>query len=300
MTQMANSPEPRSGARVLVTGTSSGIGLAAAEQLARSGAEVIMVSRDGVRGAEARDKVAAIATGRPPRLLSADLSSQASIRDLARHLHDGYDSIDVLINNAGTASRRRELTVDGIEKTFATNHLAPFLLTHLMIDLLVAAPAGRIVATTSESHSNRLDFDNLQGERSYNFFVAYARSKLANILFTYELARRLAGSRVTANCFTPGPTATSFGRGQGGVMGVMSALVHFLGQSAERSARTAVYLATSPEVNKSNGLYFFRGKPARSKPVTNDLAVAARLWTISEQLTNPGPAIGQRLLEAVR
>ena len=248
--------------RVLITGASSGIGLAAAEQLAPGGAEVIMVSRDRARGEAAREKVAAVASGRTPTFCAADLSSQSSIRELAARLHDRFESIDVLINNPGTASRRRELTVDGLEKTFATNHLAPFLLTHLLIDLLLAAPAGRIVTTTSGSHSRRLDFENLQGERGYNFFSAYARSKLANILFTYELARRLAVSRVTANC------ATNFGRGGGGAMGLMSALVHVFGRSAESGARTAVYLATSPEVDTATGLYLFHGKPARSKPIT--------------------------------
>ncbi len=286
--------------RILLTGASSGIGLAAAEQLAAGGAEVIMVSRDPSRGAAARERVAALATGLEPVFLAADLSSQASIRDLSARLHLGIDSIDVLINNAGTGRRRRELTVDGIEMTFATNHLAPFLLTHLVFDLLSAVPAARVVTTTSESHSKRLDFDNLQGERGYNFFSAYARSKLANILFTYELARRLAGSRITANCFTPGPTATNFGRGAGGAMALMSAVVRFIGRSAESGARTAVYLATSPEMDDATGRYFFHGKAARSKPVTYDSEVAARLWSISEQLSRPGREINTESLEAMK
>lgn len=283
--------------RILVTGASSGIGLAIAEQLAIGGVEVMMVSRDPVRGRAARERVAALATGPEPVFLAADLSSQAWIRDLSARLHRAIDSIDVLINNAGTASRRRELTVDGIEKTWATNHLAPFLLTHLVFDLLSAAPAARIITTTSESHSKRLHFHNLQGERAYNFFSAYARSKLANVLFTYELARRLTGSRITANCFTPGPSATNFGRGAGGAMGLMSAVVRFIGRSAESGARTAVYLATSPEMHGATGLYFFHGKAARSKPVTYDPEVAARLWSVSEQLSHPGREINRQSLE---
>jgi NAD(P)-dependent dehydrogenase (short-subunit alcohol dehydrogenase family) len=205
-----------------------------------------MVSRDPVRGEAAAARVAAVATGPGPAYVGADLSSQAAIRDLAGRLHDRYESIDALVNNAGTASRRRELTVDGIEKTFATNHLAPFLLTHLTLDLLRRAPAGRVITTTSESHGRRLDFANLQGERRDSFFSAYARSQLRNVLFTYELARRLAGTSLTANCFTPGPSATSFGGGAGGLVGLMSGLVHFAGRSAEAGAREAVDVLTNP------------------------------------------------------
>ncbi|HEX8863176.1 MAG TPA: SDR family NAD(P)-dependent oxidoreductase [Actinomycetes bacterium] len=278
------------GKTVLVTGASSGIGLAAARHLAGLGAEVIMVSRDPVRGTAAREQVAEAARGPQPVFLAADLSSQQAIRLLARQLHMRFSRLDVLINNAGTACRRRELTVDGIERTLATNHLAPFLLTQLVLDLLLAAPAGRIVTVTSEAHSGTLDFDNLQGERCYRFFGAYARSKLANILFTYELARRLQGSTVTANCFTPGPTATNLGRGAGGLMGVMSGLVHLLaltplGSSADKGALSAVYLAASPEVAAMSGRYFNRLRIARSKPITYDARVAAQLWGVSERLT---------------
>ena len=163
---------------VVITGASSGIGLATSRQLAARGAHVIMVSRDPARGANARDEVASIATGPDPNFLATDLSNQASIRALAVVLHDRIGSIDVLINNAGTASGRRVLTVDGLERTFAVNHLATFLLTQLVLDILVAAPAARVVNTVSETHSGRLDFRNLQGERRYSFFSAYARSRI--------------------------------------------------------------------------------------------------------------------------
>ena len=168
-----------------------------------------MVSRDPVRGATARDEVVSIATGPEPNFLATDLSSQASIRALAFALHDRVGSIDVLINNAGTAAGRRVLTVDGLKRTFAVNHLAPFLLTHLVLGLLVAAPAARVVNTVSETHSGRLDFDNLQGKRRYSSFSAYARSKAANILFTYELARRLEGTAVTTQPSPPGSGASA-------------------------------------------------------------------------------------------
>jgi NAD(P)-dependent dehydrogenase (short-subunit alcohol dehydrogenase family) len=280
---------------VLVTGAGSGIGRAASRRLAELGAEVVMISRDPLRGAAARDEVAAGALGPEPIFIPADLSSQEAVRRLSAELHRRFDRIDVLINNAGTATNRRELTADGLERTLATNHLAPFLLTRLLLDLLEAAPAGRVVNVTSESHSSRLDFANLQGERHYNFFEAYARSKLANVLFTYELARRLQGTRVTANCYTPGPTATNFGRQAGGVMGLMSALVRMLaltplGSSAAEGALPAVYLASAPEVAGLSGAYFERLRRARSKPITYDAAVAARLWSVSEALVaEPAP-----------
>jgi NAD(P)-dependent dehydrogenase (short-subunit alcohol dehydrogenase family) len=298
MNSMTRDPKSVVSRRVLITGASSGIGLAAARQLAASGAEVVMTSRDLARGTAARDQVAALAVGPEPSFLPADLSSLGSIRDLAGRLHDRFDSIDVLVNNAGTASGRRVLTIDGFEKTFAVNHLAPFLLTQLLLDLLMAAPAARVVNTVSETHSGQLDFGNLQGERRYSFFSAYARSKTANILLTYELARRLQGTGVTVNCFTPGPTASDFGRGMGGVVGIMGGLMRLIGRSAEESARTAVHLATAPEMEGVTGQYFFHGKPARSKPITYDHEVAARLWSISDQLTNPSQ-IARQIQEVV-
>jgi NAD(P)-dependent dehydrogenase (short-subunit alcohol dehydrogenase family) len=234
----------------------------------------------------ARDEIASVASGPEPIFLAADLSSMRSIRDLSALLHERSAGIDVLINNAGTASGTRELTADGLEKTFATNHLGPFLLTNLVLDLL--SPAGRVVNTVSETHSGRIEWDNLQGERHYSFFSAYARSKAAEILFTYELARRLRGTRITANCFTPGPTATGFGRGTHGFIRVMSTLVNVIGRRPEVSARTAVYLATSPEMDGVSGRYFFHDRPARSKPVTYDVQIAARLWAVSEALTGAG------------
>src|SRR5579859_1049749 len=196
---------------VLITGANSGVGFATARQLAELGAVVIMVCRDPGRGSAARNAVAQVATGPEPTLLLADLSSQAAVYALSDEVHARFARIDVLLNNAGAIFARRELTADGIEKTFAVNHLAPFLLTNLLLDLVRASPAGRIVTVASESHSGRLDFDNLQGERRYSFLAAYNRSKLGNILFTYELARRLAGTGVTANCLSPGPTMTRFG-----------------------------------------------------------------------------------------
>ena len=196
---------------VVVTGANSGVGFLAAKHLAEAGAEIVMVCRDAGRGEEARARIAESATGPPPELFVADLSSQEEIRDLARDIRFAYDQIDVLLNNAGGVFAKRELNADGIEKTFATNHLAPFLLTNLLLDLVQAAPAGRVVTVATEIDANKLDFANLQGERSYQFFTAYQRSKLSNILFSFELARRLEGTTATFNAVSPGPSETGFG-----------------------------------------------------------------------------------------
>ena len=200
-----------SGKTVLITGATSGLGLATALLLAERGAEVVMVGRDRTRSNFMRTEVAKCAAGNAPILFLADLSSQAEIHRLAERLHGCFSRIDVLINNAAAVFAEREVTPDGLEKTFAVNHLAPFALTHLLLDLLRAAPAGRILTASSEFHSGELDFSNLQGQRQYNWLGAYKRSKLCNILFTYELSRRLAGSTITANCFSPGPTLTRLG-----------------------------------------------------------------------------------------
>jgi NAD(P)-dependent dehydrogenase (short-subunit alcohol dehydrogenase family) len=180
---------------VLVTGANSGVGFAAAAELAAAGAEIAMVCRDRRRGEEAHARIADIARGATPQLLIADLSSQAEIRGLALEIGARFDHIDVLLNNAGGVFARRELTLDGVERTFATNHLAPFLLTNLLLDWVCAAPAGRVVTVATEVYGKNLAFDNLQGEQHYQFFKVYQQSKLANILFAFELARRLRPTR---------------------------------------------------------------------------------------------------------
>lgn len=278
------------GKNVLITGANSGLGFASARALAARGARVIMVCRDERRGIAARDEIARIASGDRPLLLIADLSSQLAIRRLAKEVYARIDRLDVLMNNAGAIFARRELTVDGIEQTFAVNHLAPFLLTHLLLDLLRAAPAGRVVTVVADPFVPGLDFDNLQSEKGHNFLAAYFRSKLANILFTYELARRLEGTNVTANCASPGPTVTHFGENLRGRPALFHVVlkplkrIPFLFYSAERGAETQIYLASSPDVAKLSGRYFFRGREKATKAITHDRELAARLWTISEQL----------------
>ena len=274
------------GKTVLVTGANSGIGYVTARRLAELGAAVLLVCRDAARGAAARDRIAAVASGPAPTLVQADLAAQDQIRTLAEQVRTRFGRLDVLINNAGGVFDRRELTVDGIEQTFAVNHLAPFLLTNLLLSPLRAAPAARVVTVTSEAHSRRFDLDNLQGERHYQFLRAYSVTKTANLLFTYELARRLSGTTVTANAVSPGPSRTGFGDNLSGpralVPAVMKRMPFF--HSAERGADTVVYAATALDLTGVSGRFYQDRRERRSKPITYDIAVAAQLWQTSEEL----------------
>ena len=272
---------------ILITGASSGLGLATAKTLAAGGAALILVCRSSVRAELARREVVAAATGPVPRVLIADLASQTQVRALAARVRAEAPQIDVLINNAGGIFATRELTIDGIERTFALNHLMPFLLTNLLIDQLKAAPSARVVTVASEAYPGRLDFDNLQGERSYHFLLAYMRSKLANILFSYELARRLRGSSVTANCLSPGPTMTRFGNdltGPATLFPLVMKRIPGLFAPVEVGARTSIQLASAPELEGVSGRFFLRGRERRTKPVTYDVNIAERLWRLSEDL----------------
>jgi retinol dehydrogenase 12 len=271
---------------VLVTGANSGVGFEAAKTLAQQGAKIVMVCRDRHRGEQARALLADAASAGAPELMFADLSSQAQVRRLAEVLTGRYERIDVLLNNAGTVFSKRELTVDGIEKTFATNHLAPFLLSNLLLDLVRAAPAGRVVTVSSEIYARKLDFENLQGERSYQFFKAYQRSKLCNVLFAFELARRLSGSGATSNVVSPGPSKTGFGEGMAGAAGVFARTMKRTPRfgSAEKGARTLIYAAAEPELEGVSGRFFYKSKELDTKPVTHDVAIAERLWQLSDEL----------------
>jgi NAD(P)-dependent dehydrogenase (short-subunit alcohol dehydrogenase family) len=277
---------------VLITGANSGLGFATARSLAEAGASIVMVCRNPERGDIARQAIARVATDAEPALLICDLSSQDSIHKLAVEIHARYSRIDVLVNNAGGIFDHRQLSIDGIEKTFATNHLAPFLLTNLLLDLVNAAPAGRIVTVSSESHSASLEFDNLLGERHYNFFGAYNRSKLCNILFTYELTRRLQGTNTTANCLSPGPTVTPFGNNMKGFPALFLKSIKripFLIGPVQKGAETLIYVASSPELAGVSGRFFLRCREARSKRITYDTRAASQLWSLSESLCD-GPS----------
>ena len=275
---------------VVVTGANSGVGFVTAKRLAEAGAETVMVCRDPGRGETARARIAESATGPAPQLFIADLSSQDEIHDAARDINFAHDRIDVLLNNAGSVFNKGERSIDGIEKTFATNHLAPFLLTNLLQDQLLAAPAARVVTVASEIYSSKLDFENLQGERSYNFFKAYQQSKLCNVLFAFELARRLDDTNVTSNVVSPGPSKTGFGANMTGpartFTRIMKATPRF--GTPEKGARTLVYAATAPELEAVTGRFYYKEKELATKPVTHDTEIAAHLWHISDELCGLG------------
>jgi retinol dehydrogenase-14 len=248
---------------------------------------IVLVGRDAAR-AETTAKAIISETGNSAvEYLVADLSSQEQVRGLAAAYRQRHDRLHVLLNNAGGVFAHRTLTVDGLEHTFALNHLAPFLLTNLLLETLQASGPARIVTVASMAHSGvSLDFSNLQHERGgYRAFNVYSQTKLANILFTYELARRLHGSNVTANTLHPGFVASNFGKGDGGVWKAIFTLARPVMINVERGAKTSIYLASSPEVEGISGNYFVKCKPARSSRQSYDEAAQRQLWTISEQLT---------------
>jgi NAD(P)-dependent dehydrogenase (short-subunit alcohol dehydrogenase family) len=276
----------------VITGASSGLGLESAKQLARQAAEVVMIVRDRTRGERARSRVAEVGTGKPPVLMLADLSVQAEVRRVVDEVKDRYGNVDVLINNAGSAFNNRHESADGLEMTWATNHLAPFLLTHLLLPALSAAPDGRVVNVTTEVYSRKLDLDNLQGERKYSWMGAYRTSKLGVVLLTTELARRLKGSRVTVVAVSPGPTKTNFGGGgPSGLLGVVFWVLRHTPalKPADQAAEGIVWAATAPEVADSGALYM-RHKQLTLKGAATDPALAAKVWAISEKQTGTEPA----------
>ena len=271
----------------LVTGATSGIGLVTVRELARKGARVLLVGRNPAKCAETVEQIRAQTGNREVEGLLADLSSQQQIRQLARQIKEGSARLDVLINNAGGMWLKRTLTVDGLEMTFAVNHLAYFLLTNLLLDTLQASAPARVVNVASDAHRKAtLGFDNLQGEQSYGGWRAYCRSKLATILFTYELARRLAGTGITANALHPGWVATGFGRNNGWRGGLLQLAASCLAIRADQGARTVLYLATSPEVHGISGQYFVRERAVPSSPASYDEAAGKRLWDASLKLTH--------------
>jgi retinol dehydrogenase-14 len=271
----------------LITGATSGIGKATAMGLANMGASVVMVGRDRGRGEATMAEIKEKSANASVDLMLADVSSQEQIRRLADEFNEAYPRLDVLINNAGVIHSERITTADGIEMTFAVNHLASFLLTNLLLDALRASAPSRIVNVSSGDHSNgTIGFDDLQGEKGYKAARAYSQSKLANVLFTYELARRLEGSGVTANCLHPGVVGTNLGSGVSGVLGFVVRALKPLMNSPEKGAETSIYLASSPEVEGLSGRYFVKKAEARSSDVTYDERIARRLWEASEEHTN--------------
>jgi NAD(P)-dependent dehydrogenase (short-subunit alcohol dehydrogenase family) len=271
-----------SGRTVLITGGTGGIGKATALGLAALGAHVAITGRDRGR-AEAAVGAIRAAGGGQGDVFVADLSAQAEVRRLAEEVLERLPRIDVLVNNVGGYWATRHVTAEGLERTFALNHLAPFLLSQLLLDRLKESAPARVVTVSSHAHAGgRIDFDDLQGERSYSGARAYNQSKLANVLFSYELARRLNGTAVTANALHPGVVRTSFGaEDPAGAQRLFVPLLRPFMKSPARGAATSVHVASAPELARVSGRYFVNGKPTTSSKRSYDLAVAARLWQVS-------------------
>jgi NAD(P)-dependent dehydrogenase (short-subunit alcohol dehydrogenase family) len=271
---------------MVITGATSGIGRAAATALARAGARLVLVARDPARAAAAVEAIGQATGNRDAIVVLGDLAVQRSVRAVAEEIRARVPRVDVLLNNAGVFNLRYTTTPDGIETTFAVNHLAYFMLTLLLREALAAAGAARVVNVASDAHRwGRLDFDDLGHARRYRAMRVYGQSKLCNILFTYELARRLAGSGITANCLHPGAVATGLGRNNGRLATVGTKLLAPFFRTPEAGADTAVHLATAPELATTTGTYFANRRPRRSSAVTYDAAVQRRLWEVSEAMT---------------
>jgi NAD(P)-dependent dehydrogenase (short-subunit alcohol dehydrogenase family) len=276
------------GKTVVATGATSGIGEVAVLALARMGARIVFVARDERRAEATLKKLETQAPRLGHGVHLADLSLMAEARRAGLTIAQQEPRIDVLINNAGAMFSDRRVTAEGLEMTFALNHMAYFTLTAALREKLAASAPARVVSTSSVAHQGmRLDFSDLQSARRYNGFQAYGRSKLANILFTRELARRLAGTGVTANCFHPGFVATRFGDASGGLTSLLIPFARMFAITPERGADTLVHLASSPEVANVTGAYFVKRKIAEPSPAARDDAVAKRLWEASEALAGP-------------
>ena len=272
----------------VVTGANAGIGRETALGLAKMGATVVMVCRDRERGETAQREIRRQSGNNAVELMTCDLASQNSIRRFVEEFRRQHDRLDVLVNNAGVLLRERSLTEDGIESTFAINHLGYFLVSLLLLDLLKKSAPSRVVNVSSTAHKyGKLDIGAWAAGRDYSAFGAYANSKLANVLFTNELARRLEGSGVTVNCLHPGGVGTNLFRG---LPGILQKVIKLVTISAERGARTSIYLASSPEVERVTGKYFVRRRQQNSSDAARNEEAARQLWKISEELTGVNAA----------
>jgi NAD(P)-dependent dehydrogenase (short-subunit alcohol dehydrogenase family) len=278
------------GKTVVVTGATSGIGEVAAVELARRGARIVFVARNPLRRDRTLTRLSVANDKAKHAAYLADLSRLSEMKRVAGEIAAAEPRIDVLVNNAGTLFAARETTPDGLEMTFATNHMAYFVVTNLLLDRLKATPGARIVSTSSDAHkTGKLNFDDLQSEKSFSGFRAYGTSKLCNILFTRELARRLAGTGVTANCLHPGFVATGFADNNDGLMGFVFGIAKKLAAiTPEDGAKTILYLASSPEVAGQSGGYYTKCAPATPSAAAQNDADAKRLWEISAKIAGVG------------
>lgn len=270
----------------LITGATAGIGKETAREIAKSGATTVLVARNKAKGEAVVEELKRSTNNEKIDLLVADLSVISEIRRCADEFKSKYDRLDILVNNAGAIFDKRETTSDSLEKTFALNHISYFLLTNLLLDVIKQSQPARIVSVSSAAHSfGKIDFDNLQSEKSFSKLGTYSNSKLMNVLFTYELARRLKETKITANCLHPGAVASDFGNE---LSGIFKLLVSFGRQfffiSSEKGAETSVYLATSPEVEDVTGKYFDNKKAVSSLKISSDEDLQKRLWEKSEKI----------------
>jgi retinol dehydrogenase-14 len=277
----------------MITGANSGIGKATALGLAKMGATVVMVCRDRSRGEAAMAEIKAESGNQAVELMLADLSSLVAVRQLAQDFTDRYQQLHILVNNAGTYFTKRHVTVDGLETTFVVNYLAPFLLTNLLLETLKGSAPARVVNVAGAYHAKgKIEFDDLQGERDYNGARANNQAKLALVLFTYELARKLEGTGVTANCLHPGAVATNLvekDKDYPAFLRFAYKLFKPFAKSPEKGAETSLYLASSPEVEGVTGKYFVNKKAEPSSPESYDAALAARLWEVGAELAGLHP-----------
>jgi retinol dehydrogenase-14 len=275
------------GKTVLITGGTSGIGKASAVALAAMGANVVIVGRNPDRGEAALRDIKAQSHSDSVELMLADLSVQDEVRRMADEFLRRHDRLDVLANNAGLVQSRRTETADGMETTLATNHLAPFLLTNLLLHRLKESVPSRVITVSSEAERmGNIDFDDIQSRQKYRGFPVYGMTKLANIMFTNELAERLKGTSVTANCLHPGAVGTNFGKNNAGPMALFFRLAKPFMRTPERGADTLIWLASSADVDGVSGKYFSDRKEIEAKEIAYDPSARRRLWEISEELTD--------------
>jgi retinol dehydrogenase 12 len=275
------------GKTMVVTGATSGIGEVAACELAKQGARIVFTARDRERAAATMTKLRSANPSADHKMHLADLSSLAGMKRVANEIAQSESRIDVLINNAGAVFLSRKTSADGLEMTFATNHMAYFVVTNILLERLKATPGARIVSTASDAHkSGKLDFSDLQSERSYSSFGVYGTTKLENILFTRELSRRLQGTGITANCQHPGFVGTRFGQSSTSniLLKGLSRVIMSFGLKPEEGAKTMIYLASSPEVEGKSGGYYYKCKPEQPTAAAQNDDDARRLWDASAKI----------------